>query len=288
MRKGLRTTVRWGFGGLLALCLLELLHLSAVAFPYPFFPHKTRFGCCTVYSDEPLDPSFAAVMEDVAARLESTELHSQDKANRVFYCRKQERFDLFARLSLVNPVVQGFNLSIVGNTFVSERRIRRLAAVGYQAAPYGVREGDRAHVIAHELIHDYHEDAVGFMTYYRLPRWKKEGYAEYGATAHAIRRDGTYDLASRIEILETDGYWRTGADFARDYYRAALVVEYLFDVEGQRFVDLMREEVTEDGAYERMTAWYATRYGVPVAEAGSIREGGSGGNARSTNRSLKH
>ena len=37
----------------------------------------------------------------------------------------------------------------------------------------GVGKTTLAHVIAHEIVHDYHSDAVGIRVYRRLPWWKR-------------------------------------------------------------------------------------------------------------------
>ena len=121
-----------------------------------------------------------------------------------------------------------------------------------------MREGDPAHVIAHEIVHDYAEDALGFLTYYRLPVWKREGYAEYGSTIAVIREDGAAGLADRIDFLLEDRNWYPG-DFAREYYRGAVLVEYLLDVEGYRFADIMDESVTLETARDAMLRWRSAR-----------------------------
>jgi hypothetical protein len=267
VNKTLRIVVRWGARVFLALVVLEVLHISALAFPYPLFSHKSRFGSCTVYSDAPLEPGFAEIMRDVNRRLEASELHGPEKRNRVFYCRKQKTYALLARLALVNPLAQGFNLSLLGNTFISEPRIDRVGASSSGFPPYGVREGNPAHVIAHEIVHDYTEDELGFWTYYRLPLWKREGYAEYGSTIAAVRADGTLSLGERIEILQDDRNWHPGVDFFREYYRGALLVEFLSEIRGYRFAEIMRHDVTLASTDAAMLRWYAAKKSLGNVES---------------------
>lgn len=256
MSSRLRTAMKWATRLFVALCLILAVPISALAFPYPLFDHQGKFDRCVVYSDGELDAEFAGVMKDVNRRLESVEVLPPDKANRVFLCRSQRLYSLFARLSLVNPKVQGFNLSLFGNTFVSVRRVEATRASSGGFPRYGVKEGDIAHVIAHEVIHDLSQDVIGYLKYYRLPMWKREGYAEYGAVISAIGDDAEAGLGRRIAFFMEDRDWRQGHDFAREYYRAELMVEYLIDVEGYAFEDIMADEISFDIAYTRMMAWY--------------------------------
>jgi len=95
-------------------------------------------------------------------------------------CYDQRLFSAFATISLLKPDIQGFNLSIMGNTFVCIPKIQALKESHGNFPTYNVREGNIAHTIAHEIIHEYTMDAIGFNKYRKLPVWKSEGYAEYG------------------------------------------------------------------------------------------------------------
>jgi len=255
MRSALRRSLRWGLRILVALVLLATLHISALAFPYPLFPHRTESDCCTVYSDAELVSGLDEIMRDVDRRLLAVELHDTDKNNRVFYSTDQKRFTIVARMALVNPRVQGFNLSLLGTSYVSDERIRRLGASSGGFPPYGVRTGDPAHVIAHEIVHDYTSDALGILAYSRLAWWKREGYAEYGASIAAIRADGTASLADRIDLLLDDGKWWAAPEWVRESYRGALLVEYLTDIRGYRFAEIMSDRVTLDETQTAMLRW---------------------------------
>lgn len=248
--------LKWLGRALAVLVLILAVPISALAFPYPFFSHSEEFGHCVVYSDEEFAAGFDEVMKDVNKRLESVEVLPEGGANRVFLCRSQKLFSVFARLSRVNPNVQGFNLSLLGNTFVSVPRVDYVRATYGPYPPYGMREGDIAHVIAHEVIHDLSQNEIGFIMYYRLPVWKREGYAEYGAVASKIREDEGPGLRQRIPVLLNDGNWGGGRDPAREYYESELLVEYLIEIEGRTFEEIMSAEITRDDAHKKMMNWY--------------------------------
>lgn len=254
-----RSVIKWSFRVAGAVTLVLAMWMAVAAFPQPLFPYKQKFGSCIVYSDEAFDGDFADVMTSVNMRLDALELHGPDKHPRVFVCHSPKLFAFYARLSFVNPAVQGYNISLFGNSFVSLPRIFafRLATGGFP--PYGAREGSIAHIIAHEILHEYGVDEIGFITYNRLPRWKREGYSEYGATIAAVRRDNSLGLPERLAILQNDANWRSGTDWFREHYRWALMVEYLSDIRGYRFADIVHDTVTYDDTYAALLAWAESR-----------------------------
>jgi hypothetical protein len=261
MRRLPRTAARWFAGAVAALLLVLCIPITAVALPYPFFGHRTLQGSVALYSDGELGEGLAVVLADVNRRLECAEVLPAGKVNRVFLCQSRSLYEMFARLSLVNPNVQGFNLSVFGNTFVSLPQVERARAANCGVPRYSPREGSLAHVIAHEIAHDLTQNAVGFLRYRRLPVWKREGYAEYGAIIAAVREDPGAGLKDRVSILLDDGSWPQGHGGARMYYRAELMVEYLVEVEGYGFEDIMHEGVTFEGAYSGLMGWYGRSNG---------------------------
>ena len=56
--------------------------------------------------------------------------------------------------------------------------------------------------IAHELIHNLTQNRIGWSTYRRLPRWEREGYAEYGSVISNIGFDKNFEnLVRRSEFF---------------------------------------------------------------------------------------
>ncbi len=258
MKKKTRLIRRWLVRLLIVIGVIFGLQLSILAFPYPFFPHKGEYPHCTVYSDVDLPSLFARVMDDVERRITAVELFTAEKDSRVFICRNRRLYSFFARLTLLDPNTQGFNLSIFGNSFISASRVDELRIGRGGMPPYSIVDGGLAHAIAHEIIHEYCVDALGFFTNYRQPYLKKEGYAEYGAHLGAWRDDSAVTLADKVAILRDDSNWHPH-DYVRSVYRAALVVEYLSDIKGYRFVDIMNDRLSLDEAYRDMLGYFDAR-----------------------------
>jgi len=248
--------LRWTFRTLVLVILLVMLWLSIPAFPYPFFPHKQQYNYCTVYSDTPLETDFQNTIQNLNKRLEANPLNNPGKNNRIFLSHSRKLFGFYTKVCLLNPSIQGFNLSIFGNTFVSVPRVNDMLESTGGIPRYGIRDGDMSHVLAHELTHQYIEDEIGFIRTNRLPQWKLEGYSEYGAHIGFIREDSTATLENRIDGLLENRYWNDPNGYARNVYKGELMVEYLSEIKGYSLADIIHDSVTYENTYNQMLEWY--------------------------------
>jgi len=249
---------RWVIRIVVAVGFIIALQIATLAFPYPFFSHKGSFGYCTVYSDRELSAAFDSIMAEVHTRLKSVELYTPDKHSRIFVCHNRSLFSLFARLSPLNPHIQGFNLSVFGNSFVSVSRVDGIQRERGDWPPYSIIHGGLAHAITHEIIHEYIADEMGFIDNYRAAFMKKEGYVEYSAHRALCAADPAVTLSDKIEISENVNNW-VPHDYVRRVYRATLAVEYLSEMKGYRFADIMHDSLSLEASYREMLAWHAGR-----------------------------
>jgi hypothetical protein len=258
MNNTIRIIRRWLARLLVVIGIIVGLQLSVLAFPYPFFPHKAQFENCTVYSDVDMSGAIDDIMAGVDTRLRQTELFTSSKHNRVFICHNRSLFSFFARLSLLNPHIQGFGLSLFGNSFISVSRVRQLGHERGGWPPYSIVDGGIVHVIVHEIVHEYIADELGFFKTKRTPPMKLEGYVEYNTHRAFSGGDSTHTFFDRIAILENNNNWYPN-DYIRSVYRATLVVEYLSEIRGYRFADIMHDSLVIESAYCDMLVWYTER-----------------------------
>ena len=158
---------------------------------------------------------------------------------------------------MVTPLAQGFNLSAFGNSFISLQRITELARERGPQPKFSLWEESVAHIIAHELAHQYLVNRYGRGMWRNLSHWKQEGLPEYLANIAAIRADSTTSLAERIRVLYDDRVWSgaRGRDWCRIHYEAELLVEYLHDVRGYSLEQIMDDSVSEQETLRNMAAW---------------------------------
>ncbi len=232
---------------------------SALVFvPGPLFAHSDRFGTYRVYSDGPLPDDIESVVADLEARIRAMEHAPPDASQRIYLCGPR-KYAFFALLLRKSPESLAIGVSVANETFVSIERVRLFAEKNRGVLRHTRFEGDLAEVVAHEIAHFNSVRALGYRAHLRQPLWKSEGWAEYQANLAAIRADPGYDLGHRIGVLLDDAFWGGRHTTARFLWESQLLVEYLGEHEGYRLEDLVREELTDTSAGDRMMRWYRDR-----------------------------
>jgi hypothetical protein len=234
------------------------LQVTVLAFPQILLHDKASSGTVTLYHDGLTEDEAQQLAEAVDFRLSGSSLYESIRSDRVFYFTDEGLYKFVVRLTLQKDPPQGFNLSIFGNSYVCEPIVRNLGQATGGRPRYSIWEGDPSHTIAHEIGHQYVVDRIGRR---KLPHWKQEGLCEYTANIGLVRADSSACLASRIALLENDTVWlavpagrRPGWD--RVHYEAGLLVEYMLDIEGLAFDQLIEDSVTKEAARSAMMTWY--------------------------------
>ena len=194
----------------LAFASLFVLYLLLLCFPQTFFNSSVRANNLALYSDQPFSPDAGThVLELVAEKLSASPLYSPQQSHMAFVCNARWRQRLFFNR---NYGVGGVNqYPVTRNIFLRDALIDENCLIG----PRGNRvPGDRTldYFIAHEITHTLTAQAVGWVDYYKLPQWVREGYADYVGKGAAFNYDEAKSafLADVPEMnWEKSGlYWR--------------------------------------------------------------------------------
>ena len=146
--------------------------------------------------------------------------------------------------------------------------------------PETLRPINLTHVLTHEVVHSLFAARVGLSRLPRIPVWKQEGYGDYIAASTNILADPSYSLRDSVErILSEDLSWmrdesgnftpmRSGCQRQGTieneagypgftcYYIGRVLLEYLFDVKGSSFDDVMTPDVTDTETLRELIAAY--------------------------------
>jgi len=212
-----------------------------ILYPYTYFNHSAAFEGFTVYSDEPIDSSFAKVMRNVRLRMTEVEGYDPEESFPVFVCYSRSCYERFARQMGVNSFSQGMTMEPMGYPVVNLYDIRTIEKLFARPYPYTLAHGDPAHIIAHELVHLITTERLGIWKTVTLPTWKEEGYAEYAASIYPRKTDPDYSLRARAQQYLNNYYLGIGSG-RLEYVKAGLAVEYLLDEQGISFEALMDGE----------------------------------------------
>lgn len=252
MSKILRKTIKWSGIAVGLLAVIILLAIGVLTTPGPFFPEEKQYGAITVHSEIPIGRETDSIMAEVFTRLEAVPIYDPEKRFNLCLCYAQDKFTFFARLTRRANRIMGFNLW--GNVYINGDFLKELAISTGGKPKYMAREGSMVHVITHELMHGYLDARRGF-SFKSLPEWKVEGYCEYGVNQYIAPRDSGYSISERIDIYLDDSLWNRVASTHRPHYKWGLMMEYLINVKGMGFDQVMANGVTQDIVYREMMSW---------------------------------
>lgn len=253
MTKIFKKLFKWTRAIIVVIIALILLDIGVLAIPGPFFPEKKQYGSITVYSEEPIGQETDSIMAEVFLRLYAVPIYDPDRKYNLCFCSTQKKFTFFTRLTVRANRIMGFGL--LGSAYVNEDFINELGMKTKGKPKYLTREGSVVHVATHELMHGYITDAYGSFAARALPEWKTEGYCEYGVNQFVALRDSGYSIPERIDIYLDDSRWNPTAKVHRPHYVWGLMMEYLINVRGLNFEQVMADSVNNENIYPEMMDW---------------------------------
>ena len=222
-----------------------LLYLLLLCFPQPLFQSSVQADNLSLYSDQPF-PTEAArhILELVGTKLSASPLYSPHQVHVAYVCNARWRQRLFFNR---NYGVAGVNqYPLTSNVFLRDAVIEDNCLIG----PKGNRvPGDRTldYFITHEITHTLTARAVGWIDYYRLPQWVREGYADYVGKGNSFN----YDEAKRafLEGAPEMDWEKSGL-----YWRYHLLVAYLLDKQQWSVQRLLEEPPAQESVEEAIRA----------------------------------
>jgi len=137
------------------------------------------------------------------------------------------------------------------------------------AENYALLRGRKRHLhelFAHEFLHNFQYDTFGFATL-DFPFWKLEGYPEYvmtrqGAAASVPLRNEIQQLLIARKIGKRPWDWieySDGTGTTPIYLESRLRVQYLLEVEGLTYREIISDQRSGNSVDEEMVEWYRSR-----------------------------
>ena len=236
----------------LALLVLGAAGCGAVVllFPQPLFPHHVSEGRLALYADEPFDPEAGRrLLADIEARIGASPLRPGDGVHRIFVAATPWR----ERLTFLwSYGAGGLNYyPLTRNVFLRQSDVER----GLLISPLGLPvppPRTLAYFAAHEIAHSLTGEAVGPLAFWRMPKWLREGVADY----IALPARGDYHELARAYLVKDHDLdpVRSGL-----YARYRLLVTFFLERKGWAFERLLASEMSQDAAERLLEQDLATR-----------------------------
>jgi hypothetical protein len=249
--------IRWLTWAGAAVALLLVLWIGPLAFPQLLCSAHIDSGSIRLYYDDMPQAEAQALAESVARRIDLSGFARSTGSVRCFVFQNASTYNLITRLARVPTEAQGFNLSILGNTFVNAQQVAALGLRSGGGPKYSVWEGDLAHTVAHEVAHQLMADRVGRQS---IPLWKREGIPEYIANIGLIRQDPSASLLSRLGVLQNNRAWSATESWSRHgwdrtHYESWLLAEFLIEVKGYTIEDVLADSVDMEPTRVELMNW---------------------------------
>ena len=230
-----------GFTGVVL--LLGASVAAVLAFPQPLFAYRAERGALQLWSDRPFDVAKAEdVLIDTERRIARSPFALGPGPHRIFIANAEWRRRL---VFLWNQGAAGVNYYPLRNVFIRHSDVdgdRVFGNAGPVPPPRTL-----AYYAAHEVGHSLIGERIGFLANHRLPRWIREGLADY------IGFGGKVDIDALTRALIADER-EMNPQLTGLYARYRLLVAYFIAREGWSVDRLLASNMPQEEAEQRLLA----------------------------------
>ncbi|HMQ48424.1 MAG TPA: hypothetical protein PKA00_13505 [Saprospiraceae bacterium] len=255
MKKIIKRTI----AGTLLFAFVAITGLVALIFyPQAMFANKFEYKQFEVYYDKDYDmdkAAFQTLLDDAYQIVEQCELHNPDFKYQVFLAHNNlfnkieglQGGDVLARATAWNIIVKK-EIDLKSNRMYTDRSVIDLTVL-----------------MVHEMVHILQADRYGLLNFSPLkhpPMWKLEGYPEYVARSSYLN-SASYDLRQEIqrfvsadEASKYETFEAVAGHFMPTYYfKGRIMVEYLMNIKGMTYDDILKDPRTEEAVFNEMLEW---------------------------------
>lgn len=175
-----------------------LVYVCVLAFPEPMFAYRTTYRNVEIFSDQPIPPQIAEVLDDASRRLATSAIHDKDGKFKIFFCHASWRLWLYGQ-HFSDRVGAVADTWLTQNIYVraSDIAANKLRSPG----PAPLADADQrplSYFIAHEVTHIDEARRFGRLAGLRSPTWLFEGYADY------VGKGGDFDVDRNYRLFAMD------------------------------------------------------------------------------------
>ncbi|PWF43379.1 hypothetical protein C7C56_021350 [Massilia glaciei] len=205
-------------------CLVAA-YIAVLSWPQPLFAHHVRHQNYEVWSDQPIPPQIAQVLDDATRRLRGSAFHAPETPIRLFICNANWRLWIYG---------QHFSARLGGaaDTWNTRNIYIRAADIAgnriHSPGPGPIADAAQrtlSYYIAHEATHIDVGRQYGRLVTLRYPQWLLEGYADY------IGKGGDFDFDENLRLFKA-GSEKMAVSKSGLYRGFHLEVAYLLEKEG--------------------------------------------------------
>lgn len=255
MKPRISKTIRRLLSGTVLFLLIALTGVvTLLFFPQPMFANKLVHKNFVVYSSDEIPDAICRILDGAYGTIEACELNDPTFKFDLFLAHGNP-FNRLDDLQGSGAVARATAGSIIFKTPVN---------FAYNEAYTARSRINLEELLIHEMVHVLQTNRYGmlrFNPWSHPPLWKLEGYPEY--VARQDRRIAGYKLSNEIgryvtlRAESTDGWVEVvpGHFMPAVYYKGRLMVEYLMDIKGLSYDEILSSDDPEDEVFNEMLRW---------------------------------
>lgn len=224
--------------------------------PQMVFANKLEHSKFTIYSDEPYDEVNLKTRLDEAYKLiEYSELHDPNYRFGVLLAHNHfwnKIEDLRGKGVIARPLAKNITIKVPIDPKLNQATTPRSKV-------------NLTWLLAHEIVHVLQANKYGITNFGLItqpPMWKLEGYPEYISRREKLK-DKDYDLRLEIDRYlqlkkeSVDGWLEVVENHHIPfyYYKGRLMTEYLMDIQGITYDEILKSSRIEEEIFNEMLEW---------------------------------
>lgn len=209
----------------------------------------------TIYSNNEIPDSFETTIDEALVLIKASEIYEPNQRLYIFISHGSIFNELETKILGYAVARCTYNNIILKADVDFDQNILKIGQNSHR---------NLIKTIAHEAIHFYQMKKFGILNFNPInhpPQWKMEGYPEYISYLKDIRSED-YDLRDSIDKLiefeKTGEYWfetSPGQIEPFVYYKGRIMIEYLIDIKGLTYNEILSESIEAEKVIEEMTLW---------------------------------
>jgi hypothetical protein len=249
-------------GSSLIMLLSLFSMLALILYPSNLFAKRIAYRNFTLYANQPLAGSYRPILDHALALAGESELFDADYLYDIYLTEGTLYKDVAAAIfgpamarSQDNNILLNTNVNFDNDRLSSPSNWRNLTQT-----------------IAHEMIHCLQVHRYGVWSVnpvHHPPFWKMEGYPEYIALQEVIQSP-EYNFCATIQRLkmyvDNQMEWpelEPGRSEHIVYLKGRVMIEYLMNIRGMTYDQILQDNRNEEAVYQELIAWYNTASIVP-------------------------
>jgi len=179
-------------------------------FPQFLFAHEVSYKNFNVYSRQNLGENINKVLDSAEARLTKSPIYNKDLPENILIA---DTHGLYKFLTVKGDSF-GSTIPVIGHSRLNKSDIENDLVL--RDTPT-LNKRSLSGVIAHETMHNQLREYFGLAKYFKIPRWKDEGYCEY------IAGETTLSFEEGVKL------WKDNPNDSTkyDYFKYHQMVKYL-------------------------------------------------------------